>query len=328
MERNEIKGLIKEIAGPNVEIKDAGKWVSTHCLFAQWRHERGSDRNMSFGILENQHGDSVFNCFACKARGTLHDMLVMLEEYTGENYEDLLDEVVASESLGGSIPEWGSRKSGRSKGKLGEPLDEELIDIYDPAEGHPYLLKRGIGDEAARLMDLRVDPDDKNVERILFPVYRGKDFYGFTGRAVDDSAALRIKDYFGLPKSHLLLGSQLVSSDDRYIILVEGLFDYAKLIEYGYPALAVMHSSLTEHQAKLLKLFSLPVYVMFDNDKAGRDGTLAVKKALYGHVPLMKVRYPNRMVYDKKAGVKRQVKDPGELYDEEVSHMVEDARLL
>lgn len=327
MERNEIKELLREVAGPNIELKDTGKWVSTHCIFASWRHEKGTDTNMSFGVMENPHGDSVFNCFACKAAGRLSKMLRMLEEYTGEDYSHLIDEVSDNEALGGSIPEWKNRKAGSKKPRLGEPLDPELLDIYDPAIGHPYVKSRGISDESARLMELKVDVDNEGVERILFPVYHKSNLYGFTSRAVPSKARLRIKDYFGLPKRNLLLGMQLLQPDDRHIVLVEGLFDYARLVEYGYPVLAVMHSGITDMQAKILKDIGLPVYMMFDRDKAGRDGVQLAKKVLYG-LPLLKVRYPDRMVFDKALGKERLVKDPGELYEDEVASMVEDARLL
>lgn len=319
MDRASIKELLRDIQGPNVEIEDRGEWVSTHCPLAPWTHANGTDKKISFGIKVNQYSESVFNCYACKSKGTVSHLLKRLESYTGEDYRSLIEEVEDNEYLGGSIPEWDRRNSYDSVQKgIGEPLSEDYLDIYDPAEGHWYLQDRGIDDETSRILRLCVDPDNKGVERILFPVFSPDGgFYGYTGRATVPDVEPRIRDYFGLPKRHLLLGAERIdTSKHDFVILVEGLFDYARFVSYGFPVVAALHSGLTPEQSRILKDFSLPVYVFYDNDDAGRQGRKAVAHSLRNHVPVMKVRYP------------LGVKDPDELTKEEALHMLEDSRLM
>lgn len=315
MQRQDVKEFLRELAGANVQLKDSGQWVSTNCPLAPWTHAKGTDSNMSFGVLVNDSGDSVYNCFTCKNRGRLAHLVRQYEEFTGEDFSVLYKEVESSEFLGGSLPDWEKRRTNKKTFQY-NPIDDEVLDLYDTAYTHWYVKERNISKTGAEKVDLRVDPDDKDGERILFPVYSpDKKLYGFSSRSVEDDSNLRIKDYFGLPKRHLLLGSHLLDKSDKFAILVEGLFDYAALVDKGFPALAVMHSSLTEPQATLLKNIRKTVYVMFDNDKAGFEGRRQVQKMLGNHLAVMKVKYPEG------------VKDPAELTAPEVVKMIHTARL-
>jgi hypothetical protein len=322
MDHEGIIQLLKDVQGPNVKIKKQGEWVMSHCPFARWTHDRGTDAHMSFGVKINHYDKSKFNCFSCKIKGTLSWMLKRLSEYNGESYKGLIDEVETDEVLGTSLPEWDRRFSHDSvNDPLGPPVSEDYLDVYDDAAGHWYLKERGIARWATEELDLRVDPDDRGAERILFPVYsHDGGFYGYTSRAVEKGIEPRVRDYFGLPKRKLLLGSEFIQDIDDYLILVEGLFDFAKLYQYGYPVVAVMHSSLTPEQARILKDLNKRVVVMFDNDKAGLTGRGIVRQELVKHVPLQKVRYPGRFPFGKG--------DPALLKRDEVEQMLGEARLL
>jgi hypothetical protein len=277
---------------------------------------------MSFGVKINHEDVSKFNCFTCKQKGTISWMLERLSEFNGEDYFGLVDEVKTDEALGTSLPSWQNRhRSDTDHDPLGVPVSDDYLDIFDDAAGHPYLKKRRISDRTAEALDLRVDPDNRGDERILFPVFSvDGGFYGYTGRATNRDVEPRIRDYFGLPKRKLLLGAEFLRDDDTRIILVEGLFDFAKLFQYGYPVVAAMHSSITPQQARILKDLNKPVVVMFDNDKAGVEGAKFVGKEIRKHVPTFKVRYPKR--FDFGEG------DPGVLTQKEVARMLDEVRLL
>lgn len=331
MDKEGIRGLLKELKGPNVSIEERGEWLSSHCLFARWLHPNQSDRNMSFGIKQNLYDESVYNCFTCKSKGTLPQLLDKLERYTGEDYRVLKGEIEDGEFLGSNLPEWGNRFIYDSNtAVLGDPVDNDYLDIYDDAEGHAYIESRGIDKSTAKALDLRIDPDNHGVERILFPVYSHTGyFYGYTGRATTDNIEPKVRDYFGLPKRLLLLGSEFINPTiDEYVVLVEGLFDYAIGFSFGEPVIASMHSGLTPQQASILKDINLPVYVMYDDDTAGHLGVCIVADILRDHVPVMKMRYPKQnTVVDKDTGKKRPPSDPGELNNSQFLGMLEDARL-
>ncbi len=328
MDRKEVKEFIKEVLGPNTQMVDTDNWVSICCPLSPWTHAGGQDNHPSAGISIKPNGTSVFNCFTCHSKGKLSWLLRKLEQYTGEDWGDMASALDSGEFFGGSLPAWGSVDE---QDRLPEPINkEESFDLYDSAETHMYLRRRGITRAAARTMELLHDPGDNGrEERILFPVY-GPDklLYGFSGRATSPTAKLRVKDYFGLPKRHLLLGSHLILPDDEYVILVEGLFDYAKLVTYGEPVMAFMSSTLTPMQAEIVKNIGKPVYFFHDNDGPGEDARDRARELLWRHVPVMKVRYPRECTVETAEGDLRQPKDPAELTQEQVREMLADARLL
>ena len=329
MNREAIKDFVKEVAGPNTEIIDHAKWVNFPCFFAPFKHARGKDAHPSAGI-SIQDERSIYNCRACNTKGSLPWILRQLSAMDGEDYSELLDEVDDEELYGGVIPKWEAERHAATE--LPPELDKAVyLDLYDPAYDHWYVREeRHLSYETAEKLDLRVDPSDSGgKERILFPVYHHKGgFYGFTGRATDNDVYPPIRDYYGLPKTYLLLGCQLLPEDAEYLILVEGLFDLAAMVEYGFPAVAMMGSLPTEQQIDALVDIGLPVYFFRDEDKAGKDAEALLKESrLCKHLPVMKIRYPKRKVL-LSDGSLRYVKDPDELTAEEVQAMVEDARLL
>jgi DNA primase len=112
------------------------------------------------------------------------------------------------------------------------------------------------------------------------------------------------------------------------VLATEGLFDYANAWQQGYPAVAVMHSTLTRRQADILRDFALPTYLFYDADEAGRKGVKEAGRLLYRYTSVMKVRYPEIWIEnaDEPDGG-HWVKDPGELVELDFKTMVEDARL-
>ncbi len=326
MDREAIKDLLREVVGPNVELVDHPKWVGLHCPLAPWKHAGGRDTSPSAGISVQEDGTSIFNCYGCHSKGPITYLLSELEKYTGESYRKLKAEIDGNEYLGGALPAWGEATT-RKASKL-TPLDKSMyLDLYDSAEGHWYLESRGISDDTARAMELLVDPADSQLEeRILFPVMGlGGELYGFSGRAVHSTAELKVRDYHGLQKAKLLLGEQLLREDDQFIVVVEGLFDVAKLVEYRYPVVGVMHSGITDAQYRRLLDLGKPLVLMFDNDAAGEDATDSVIKKLSGKLPLQTVKYPKR---GSKGKPKPAAKDPCACTLSEVEWMIEHSRIV
>ena len=90
----------------------------------------------------------------------------------------------------------------------------------------------------------------------------------------------------------MLLGLHTLTDSAEFIVLVEGLYDYARQLQYGYPVVSSMHANLTVYQAAILISLGLPVVVFYDNDLAGRDGTKIAVNRLIDHVPVRRVLYP------------------------------------
>lgn len=316
MKRQEVIDVLRELTGREPSGQTINGWYTTQCPLAEWTHPGRRDRHPSFGVLLQEDRESIFNCFTCGEKGRLSWLVRRYARFSGEDFSHLLDDVELDEVIGGELPDLQDYPTKKIE-KLADPMPDDYFYVYDSAAGHPYLEERGIDEHTARTLKLLVDPDDQGVERIMFPVFDHLGgLQGFTGRATNNRSVPRIRDYFGLPKRLLLLGSHDVDSRWKYVALVEGLFDYARLRQLGLPVVCSLHAGLTSNQAKILKLIDRPVVVMYDDDEAGRKGRAEVAKAVNLYLSLWKVRYP------------KGKSDPGELTRREVDKMLNERRLL
>lgn len=332
MNRADIKTLMRDVFGRNFQMQDQGLWVGMRCPLAPWTHEKGHDGSPSAGVSVVDDGQSIFNCFTCRSKGTsgpLSRLLQQYSDYSGKNYDALIEEIEEGEFLGPTTsPSYDQLLEHETEVLM--PINEGIyMDLYDSAVGHPYLRERGISDNTAEKLELLFDPEDSEGDaRILFPV-RGPDglLYGFSGRAISSKARLKVRDYHGLPKSRCVLGSHMGGSADR-IVVVEGLIDTALVFEFGEVGHGLLHASLTDAQAEIIQGQGKPTFLMLDNDQAGHDGTERARLLLQGHVPLFGTKYPKVKVPDKSERGWHWLKDPGEMYEDEFLGMLDKARLF
>lgn len=333
MERAHIKEVLRDVFGRNLVMKDLGTWVSVKCPLAKWTHTKGSDSTASAGISVAPDGTSIFNCFTCKNPRPFHAMLKDYAHWSGDNLDDLIGELEEGEFLGPSRPRgYDEIKTERMADEgYAMPIDEGLfMDLYAPAGKHWYLRERGIDLATSQKLELRFDPGDRQDKepRILFPV-RGVDglLYGFSGRAINKTALLKVRDYHGLKKSEMVLGSHLVGPNDK-VLAMEGLFDYANAHQCGYAGCAVMHSTMTDRQAEIFRDLGRPTYFFYDDDDAGYEGNKIARRQLDGHVPMFSVEYPDIKIEDDSPQGWHWLKDPGEMLPEDFAQMIRDAELL
>ncbi len=330
MRKDEIQEIMRDIFGREFYMKELGGWVSMKCPLARWTHQKGYDNSPSAGVSINEDGSSGFNCFTCHTRGPFSYMLKQYAEFSGEDLDELIEEIEEGEFLGPRTAlSWEQRKA-RNQEDVAMPIDESIyMDLYDSAVGHPYLRERGISDATARKLELLYDPKDPadKAPRILFPVRDPEGLlYGFSGRATKHTE-LKVRDYFGLAKAQMVLGSHLAGDYSR-VVVVEGLVDVAMAFEHGECGCGVMHSTFTDHQAAILKRIGKPVFDMYDNDKAGRDGSDLMRRKLVGKLRVFGTNYPRIRIEDDSEQGWHWLKDPGEMLEEEFKEMLAKAYLL
>lgn len=333
MDAEGIKQVLREVFGRGVKTQQVGGWLSINCPLARYTHPRGTDTRASAGISIQPNDTSVFNCYTCSQKAMpFHGMLRVWANYTGEDLEDLIKELADEAYLGPrSLPTW-DQLAQRNEEEPQQSLDPVIyLDLYESAAGHPYLEQRGISDETARMLQLMVDPSgfSDGEERILFPVFDADGtLRGLSGRATNPNAKLKVRDYHGLSKAQNLLGAHLITkTKPKYILLGEGLFDYARAWECGQPFVAAMHSKLTDAQVAILRNFGLPLYAFFDDDEAGKKGVITAGEQLSRFLPVSRVRYPKVRIEDDSEQGWHWLKDPGELLPEEFEEMIRDSRL-
>ena len=336
MNKESLTQVIMSILGTNKReiVNRKTGWLNIPCPLAPWTHEKKRDRSPSFGIKIEDDDESFCMCFTCKFNGKLHELVSAYANHTGKDLNAEIDQIEQDEFFNLYIPDYEDldqlneeMHQTRSIPTFDTEVEEWELGMYYPADGDPYLEDREIDDQTVKDIGLLVDESDSEGDfRILFPV-RDLDGIcrGLSGRAVSKDARIRVRDYSGLDKRKILLGLHTLPEELDHIELVEGLFDYARGVQYGRPVLCSLHANLTEEQANWLIYLNVPVICMYDRDKAGVEGVAKVYDRLLGHVPLLNTEYPKRYVYNEGKGINELVGDPDELTLDEWEQMVEKA---
>lgn len=294
--------------GPLIKQRD---WLNAPCPLAPWRHRSGKDRKPSFGVHVTKGQQSHYYCFTCKATGRLPDLAADLGRLRDEDYSE-----IAKEAFKDDLISISSYEEVPDVKVLPEPLDPAVYgNIYDSIGAWPealeYLEERGITRRTAMKMGLMYDEEEK---RIVFAVYDRKGrLFGFSGRSIlkecdyPDPRYPKVRDYFGLPKQHLLLGEERCENG-KPMLVVEGLIGFARMFEIGadehFNIVALLGSVLTDKKAERLLRWNEAVWLLPDDDEAGdvclwgrltdagvHKGDGAIDK-LYDHVPVYVPEYP------------------------------------
>jgi DNA primase len=90
---------------------------------------------------------------------------------------------------------------------------------------------------------------------------------GFVGRSVEGKD---FKNTPGLPKSKTLFNLHRVKANDR-VYVVESSFDAIRLDQVGMPAVATLGATISKSQVELLEKYFNEIYLIADNDDAGKS---------------------------------------------------------
>lgn len=275
-----LQKLAIKVEGRNSKRGKPGTvWLDFRCPIAPYssKHNFKADRSPSAGAVADTTGRaSRWSCHACKSHGTILELCESLAHYEakeGINYEKLGEEIVEAEFSGLAEVKWGQDLSGFNPKP--DPLIEEAYegfwpDAWDNQVAREYLTRRGISEATSKKIGLLYD-DEKR--RIMFPVRdRQGGLYGWSGRATYADAKPKVLDYEGLPKRHLILGEH-TWKDSFPVIIVEGLFAYARMIELGIDEVAnvgaLLGSELTPEKAEIIQTHGERTYMLVDADEAG-----------------------------------------------------------
>lgn len=277
MKEQHLNTLLKDL-GVEVVHRNSRGWIIAKCPFAPFTHEFGTDRSPSFNVKINPTGYSGYNCWSCKQKGGLLNLVSSLGRLRGHDYKKLGLFVMRKE-VPDEFDDWDDIRSSNHIEEMC-PLDADLYlrmygMVWDYPDAKNYLKKRGVTNEAVELLDIRFDPYSK---RIVFPVYGPeKALYGFTTRTIlpPNDRRPKVLDLAGLRKERCILGEHLIQPG-KPLVLVEGLFALAHLYSIGAhevcTPVASMGSQLSVHQANILADYEETVYILYDLDSAGERG--------------------------------------------------------
>lgn len=172
--------------------------------------------------------------------------------------------------------------------------------------------RRGLSEATVSLFRLGYDPFSRRATLPLRDA-RGR-ILGVTYRRLDDGTPryLHPKKF---PIGRHLYGAWLIE-DQRTIAITEGQVDAISGWESRVPAVATMGARITKDQVKVLQRLGVRKAVfLYDNDNAGRKGTVAAYEMLRGSgIQFAAGWYRSYWtIYDPKIEAMRPVKDPDEL---------------
>ena len=152
------------------------------------------------------------------------------------------------------------------------------LKFQDVDASHPYLAERGIRKETAEEFGIGYFSGSGSMaDRIVIPIHSERGMVlAYAGRSIDGSAP-KYKFSVGFHRSQVLynLGRAIEGNLEARpsVAVVEGFFDCIKVHEAGFRCVALMGSSLSQEQEKLLDRHFAHVVLLFDGDEAGRAAT-------------------------------------------------------
>jgi DNA primase len=275
MNESSLRNILAKL-GVQVQGK-SGDWLRASCPFSSFFHSSGKDSHPSFTAKIDPDDDSFYYCHACKMHGRISALARALGHHRHNNqfyYSKIIEESEKADKENIVFPDY--EKIHEPKDPPQEPLVEEIFDNMYMSPSHceslMYLTYRGISLQTALSLGLRWDERQR---RILFPVRNPKgELMGFSGRATGDQEP-KIRDYAGLKKRQHILGSHRWEWGNRRkpLIIVEGLFGYAHLVELGVEKVAdvgaLLGSSLTNKKRDLIIDRNTRTILLVDDDEAG-----------------------------------------------------------
>ena len=288
-----VKDIKLQLYGTGLlrEIRDTGSDLMCTCPF----HGNGKERNPSCGVskyektVSGKHYEAgTVHCFTCGYTADLPqfvaDMLGLSNSLAGYKW------LVGKYNYSTKEREPMELNLYRGQAQKISSMDEELVDKYHTAllnstEACEYLNKRKLPDWILYAYKLGFDPEDNTV---LFPVrgmdgkvafYKGRSIVGkhfYNAKDIDKSSKI-----FGLWELCTGHFSQGVATPESEIWLTESEIDALTLISYGYFAVAIMGSHISEEQCRELERSPFRRFVLAtDNDEAGRKGASQIKRLL------------------------------------------------
>lgn len=263
-------------------LRKSGKELRGRCPI-----KKGDSDSFNVNLSKN-----AFNCFSCKARGNVLDLVAAMEQCS---VRDAALKIAEWFALGIS-----ERKSEKTRKAVAAPQtrDEKKpeADVSTGDEGeknkvlpfslrgvdteHRYLIERGITSGTAHTFGTGFYSGKGSMTgRVVVPIHNSfQELVAYAGRCIDESKP-KYRFPGGFHKSLELFNLWRVKAQpwgndlDGLVVVVEGFFDCMKVWQAGIPVVALMGCTLSDHQERLLAENFVEVLLMLDGDPAGREAS-------------------------------------------------------
>jgi DNA primase len=149
---------------------------------------------------------------------------------------------------------------------------------------HPYLVQRGISEETARYFGVGFYRGMGSMNgRVVIPIHDAAGrLVAYAGRSIDGRKPKYLLPR-GFSKNRELFNLHRVNGSE--VIVVEGYFDSMTVWQaVRQPVVALMGSSLSEHQKQVLLQRFHRVTLLLDGDDPGRCATENISRELVRHI--------------------------------------------
>lgn len=284
MTRDNIVKLLKILKAKNID-NDKSEWVMCSCLFAKYKHKKGTDSNPSGGIKIGN--GSYYHCFGCGTSGDitsiLFDLLYLHKTHgipapeIAQAFSFLEDEdVFTFEPL-----EYTEADTENLNTFVEFPSGwaEQHSSVFNSKLASAYLTDRKVPQQIWTDFNLRYD----NVKQMIIFPYKNANgkVAGGRGRSVNPNCDKKYRHYdysytdpvTGKSKNNTSLvwyrESQLSLDDPKPLIVVEGQFDAARIYQQYRNVTAILTALVSEKKLEKLLMMCTEVLWMSDNDDAG-----------------------------------------------------------
>src|ERR1700722_1396586 len=243
----------------------------------------------------------VFHCFSCQAGGSVLDLVMAIE---GCGLRQAAERLASwSAASAAKVEPWSPpvKATVTKKRELTAALRFRLrgIDLH-----HPYLRMRGIDQATAAEFGIGFyDGPGLMHNRLVIPIENQfGELVGYCGRALDGGEP-RYKFPPRFPKSQLLFNFHRAAARHTHeVIVVEGFFDCLRVHQAGFRSvIAIMGSSLSEQQHRILVHKFRRIRLMLDGDAAGRNAAAFIAMRLAQHAPVEVIQLPDAIQPDQLA---------------------------
>jgi len=239
-------------------------------------HGRGGED--AFHVSLGKH---AFRCFYCQAQGNVLDLVAALESCSVRQAALRLQQRL---TLGGGQPAVLDPATQlvpkKETGNAALPFWLRRVD-WD----HGYLRQRGMARETAQYFGVGFYAGPGMMSgRLVIPVHdEAGRLVAYCGRSLDGRSP-RYKLPFGFRKSLVLFNLyRAAATGHDTVVVVEGFFDCMRIHQSGFPGVvALMGTSLSAAQQKLLLGRFRHIVLLLDGDRAGRAGSACIAERLAG----------------------------------------------
>lgn len=300
LSREEIQAVrsrhpIEQVISAYVELRPAGRRLVANCPLPGH-----ADASPSFSIYpEEQH----FHCYGCNRGGDVFTFLQLME---GVSFREVVDQLepngcrITSRAVPREMPASPPARvhQPRSLDEASFKLLTAAAEVYHTSlllnpEMLAYVTGRGIALETVQRFHLGYATGDNlekyfrfrgwNVElakelglvtergeffrqRIILPEWRKGRVIYLTGRKTTEYQKIK---YLGLPSAPKPLYGIESARESCEVFIVEGGFDLLTLVQWGYPAVALLGSHMKAEWRDELA-FAERLFIVTDSDEPGR----------------------------------------------------------